>query len=399
MPASENKAFEKLRLIADDFGATATKVNESSLRRKNHAGLALSDIGASRAAGIILLNKIRAIARENISLRDRHAVILNSFRIIEENLKRQSLLLSRLETEKSIGAGHSQSIAGYNRNLAETIRKGIPLLEKIIAAGNTIILHDSQIVMRRQFQKERASRLEKSARKVLRDAETAVDGSRLNSRRGSALSKRFRGIGLLVKKNNMKEIKKIMAEAGAGWKLAAKVNARSKSQFDFADRVNGFTRKLRDEAQDIMGLVVEKHRLFRADLEPIAELAVLVAVELMEYAVNQDNIRGLLADDAAIGPEAYRLRNDLAALITNACASARAISNLNFDMSGCIASNARFEESAVELTREEDTGYARISAEVERMTEAARYPVEGSARNITNGKELVKILSDIMKKR
>ena len=84
MPASENKAFEKLRLIADDFGATATKVNESSLRRKNHAGLALSDIGASRAAGIILLNKIRAIARENISLRDRHAVILNSFRIIEE---------------------------------------------------------------------------------------------------------------------------------------------------------------------------------------------------------------------------------------------------------------------------------------------------------------------------
>ena len=63
--------------------------------------------------------------------------------------------------------------------------------------------------------------------------------------------------------------------------------------------------------------------------------------------------------------------------------------------------NNEVEDKTVKSTKKEMQFFDSIKKEVELMTEATRYPIEGSNKNIVNGKKLeenlAKIISGIKK--
>jgi len=69
---------------------------------------------------------------------------------------------------------------------------------------------------------------------------------------------------------------------------------------------------------------------------------------------------------------------------------------MNFDMTGAIALNSDIEKKAIELTRMKIGYFDRIREEVKSMTDATSYPIEGSGRNIENGKILEMYLKQIL---
>jgi hypothetical protein len=78
-----------------------------------------------------------------------------------------------------------------------------------------------------------------------------------------------------------------------------------------------------------------------------------------------------------------------------ACKDIEFVSNLNFDMSDSIKLNADLEKKSVNLTKTELEYFERIRDEVHSMTEATKHPIEGSERNIENGKLLEQYLRQI----
>ncbi|MCP4137799.1 MAG: hypothetical protein GY754_42955 [bacterium] len=394
----ENKVYEKLYSIAEDFREIAQNVNESSLKRKDHSKKAIENIDLSDKAGANLLREIQSIFKQDSNLRDQHNFVLNTIKIMMSNLGNQADIIKELKAMKSIKPAESKVILDANKKLTATLKKGETFVSGIVETDNEIILMDNLIINRKKFQKERIKALKKSTSKILKDAESAVAGSHSNIGRGVELAKRLKDVEKLVNKGDKKTIKKIAEEANTGWKLAVKVNNSSKTQFEFAEQVNLFTKQLHEESIYIKDMVARKHDLFNQNLEPITEVAVLVAVEMQEYVGVADVIKDLPLSDITLDEKTYSLLSDVASYIKAACDNAEFIAEFNYDMTDSIASNAHLMEETVKLTREETEKYATVKKEVAAMTEATRYPVEGSGKNIANGQEVEKTLKEIITK-
>ncbi len=112
-------------------------------------------------------------------------------------------------------------------------------------------------------------------------------------------------------------------------------------------------------------------------------LTVTISMLFKNYLAMEEVMEGVEYNEASRSPF-----NALNILVKIACNDIRTVSALNYDMTDNIHLNNETETRAVTISREELGCYTDIKKEVEAMTEATRYPVEGSAKNIENGKIL-----------
>jgi hypothetical protein len=391
-------SYQRLFVIAEEFSDIAQNVNKSSNLRKEHSEKAIDNLDLANNTGSDLIEEMRKIAIENLNLRDKNNIILSSFKIFISNLMRQEKILKQLNGSL-INPGIISKIEKINAKLNESLKTGVDCLEKIINTNNEIILMDNFIIKKKAYQKKRIEKLKEMAVEILIDALSAIEGSHSNLDRGISLQKRFKEISSFVESKKKSEIENFISEAKSGCLVAFKVNESSRSQFEFAEQVSLFTRQLHNESVSIKDLIIQKSALFNENLEPIAELAVLVAVELSEYLSISAAVKDFQLDNAIYKKEeTYRLVNDLAAYILSICENIESVAALNFDMSGSIASNAVLERKTADLTGEELNYFSAVKDSVAAMTEATKYPIEGSARNIDNGMELQKLLEEILQK-
>jgi len=140
---------------------------------------------------------------------------------------------------------------------------------------------------------------------------------------------------------------------------------------------------------------MEKHQLFQDNLDRSAELAVILSLEIKDYLAAEDIAASLKAgtDDT---PDLRFLLDNLKSYIAIACRDIQSLSNLNFDMTDTINLNAELESKSLELTGMKLEYFERIREEVRSMTEATRYPIEGSKKNIENGKMLESYVRSIL---
>ena len=66
------------------------------------------------------------------------------------------------------------------------------------------------------------------------------------------------------------------------------MNNSSKSQLEFAEKVNKFTRNLHDDSENIKELVAKKHNTFKVNLEDITVLTVMLTLQFKNYFVAND---------------------------------------------------------------------------------------------------------------
>ena len=101
-------------------------------------------------------------------------------------------------------------------------------------------------------------------------------------------------------------------------------------------------------------------------------------------------------DDIQHDSKIDRKLNELEIYVSIAANDINKIMSLNYDMTESSHINNQLETKAVELTDNEIKLYDEIKDEVESMTEATKYPIEGSDKNITNGKELEILLKKLI---
>ncbi len=392
----DNKALDRLNEIADEFGAIAKKVNESSQERKNHSEEAIKFIKKSLELGEILNNDVMQISEINKELRDQDNSVFNTCLLLKTIIDKQKVLLQSLLGEKIISEELVDEINEITDIFQESLNKALDIVQEVIVADNDIILMDDLIVTRKKFQRDCIQQLKELAFRSLEDAENAIKGSSSNLDRGLAMVERLKNVESLISEKNNYEIESLIKEAHEGWKIAEKVNKSSSSQLEFTEKVNLFTEQLHEDSIGIKNLVVEKHELFKNNLERITILTVILSLEFKTFLETKDII------DKIDMAQHYSIenRNNLINLISYMNIASNKIehlASLNYDMTDRIHINADLESKSVELTSVELNYYESIKTEVNAMTEATRYPIEGSSQNIKNGQELENILKDLAK--
>ncbi len=377
--------------IAREFGAIAKKVNESSKKRKAHAEETLKNITLSVEIGNDLKTDIESVSRMDNNLRDQNNVVLNTCKIIISNITKQREIINELISKNAIEKHLEESLKGKIDYLTESINEAITNVEDIIEKNNELLLMDNRLFMRKKMQLDALHLLKNDGQKSLEDAERAISGSRSNLERGSQMAERFQSAGELIEKKDTRQLKNLIEEAKTGWQIAVKVNNSSKSQYEFAEKVNKFTAQLHHDSNVIKEIVNFKHDYFENNIQTITVLTVILSLKLKKYI----NIEELV-DSIADNDEWRDLKINLSTYVKIACKDIKELAVLNYDMADSTLLNNEIETKTVELTTKEIIYYDNIKQEVSKMTEATSYPVEGSGENITNGKLLENHLKEII---
>ncbi|MBP7736090.1 MAG: hypothetical protein KA369_08985 [Spirochaetes bacterium] len=391
----DESIFIDLHNKAEDFGSIERLVSESSKLRKKHSEESISLIKQSLEIGDILNHEFEIISRANKTMRDQHSAILNYCNVLDSNTARQKEIFGALKDNAFVSHDTLGQVEEMVRSLSDSLHKAIILLHMIIENDNEIILMDNLIISRKKFQRDSIDRLKKLAFRTLEDAESAIRGSSSNLKRGLQLAEGLAGVERHLSDKNREELSRLIGEANTGWNIAAAVNRSSATQVLFAEQVGEFTARLHEDSEAIRDLVVDKHGLFSRNRELARELTVILSLEIKDY-LPAGELANKVCSETDLPAGIRRLADNLVSYAAIACRDILFVSNLNFDMTDSISLNADIEKKSVDLTRTELEYFERIRQEVQSMTEATKYPIEGSERNIENGKIIEGYLKKIM---
>ena len=161
---------------AEEFGAIARQVNESSRVRKIHSEEAIALIRQSMEVGDILGHEFEIISRANRTMRDQDGMLLNYCMGLEANIRRQKELLGALTQGPLADPSALLRLDGMIDALADSLRKAIVLLHIIIQNDTEIVLMDGLIISRRKFQRESITS-SRSSRSALSRTRTPRSGA------------------------------------------------------------------------------------------------------------------------------------------------------------------------------------------------------------------------------
>ena len=247
--------IKKLHDTAEDFGNIARKVNESSQKRKSHSEKAMQYVKKSLELGEKLARDLAIVGESNIKLRDQNNFVRNTCVNMKSNLEKQAEIMKILEAKKALAPEIKSSIDKLTSDFSSALNDALDNINGIIKVDNDIILLDKIINARKELQQDSLKKLEKLSAISLEDAEKAIKGSASNLERGLSMTGEFTKVADIVQKKDKNSLSDLAAKAAKGREIAAEVNKSSRSQYEFTEKVNQFTRELHDDTTAIMELV------------------------------------------------------------------------------------------------------------------------------------------------
>ncbi len=383
--------ISSLNTIAEEFGMISQKVNESSKRRKEHSEEAIKLINLSLEIGDILTKDLNSVAKSNIDLRNQDTIVFNTGKVLTANTEKQKTLIEELKNAGGLSDEQSTGMIEKITALEDAIRKAKENIKNIIEKDNVIIFLDNLLLYKKKLQQDTLQKLKKLADKAFEEAEKAIQSSSSNLERGLELVSKLKTVEEMVENGSRDDLESLKEKAGQGWNMAVEVSNNSNSQLEFAEQVHAFTRQLHNDSLGIEKLVIEKHHVFEQNLQTITVLTVLISLKFMKYLEIEDTISKIEPDNMT-----RAIYSDLLAHVSVACTDVRQLAALNYDMTDTSHLNNEIEDKTIKATKKELHYYDQIRKQVELMTEATRYPIEGSHRNISNGKKLEELLEGII---
>jgi hypothetical protein len=385
------KIIDVLYNTADEFGKIARKVNESSKKRKSYSEEAMNYINLCIEIEDILGKDIDFFYDANIKQRDQDTIVLNTCKILKANIDNQRQIINDLQKKDFFSKEIFDQLSTKIKEFSQTLDEALSAIQRIIEKDNSIILLDKVIKRRKKLQYDSILMLKDLTHTGLKDSEKAIEGSSSNLERGLKMVERFKNTEKHINDKNIQELNNLIREANKGWNTATEVNRNSASQFAFAEKVNKFTQQLYEDSVAIKDMIVQKHHDFEENLQIVTVMTIILSIKFKKYLSVEEII-----DSVDVNNNFRDQLLNLSGYIKIACQDIKEISTLNYDMTDSSNLNNVVEDKTVKLTKEEIEHFNNIKKEVELMTEATRYPVEGSGKNILNGQTLEKNLQEIV---
>ncbi|MFH0975911.1 MAG: hypothetical protein V1874_09035 [Spirochaetota bacterium] len=387
----DQKIMDVLNNTADEFGKIARKVNESSKKRKSYSEEAINYINQCLEMEESLWKDIEFFFDANMKERDKDTIVFNTCKILKLNMDNQKQILNELQKKNLLNKETFEKLSLLIKDFMQTLEEALSNVQRIIEKDNLIILMDKILKRRKQLQQQSLVMLKDLANTSLQNAEKAIQGSSANLERGLKMVERFKNTEKYINEKNTQELNNLIAEANKGWNVATEVNKNSNAQFEFAEKVNNFTAQLYADSNIIKDLIVQKHHEFEENLQIVTVLTIILSMKFKKYLSIED-----IADSIPLNDSNRELLLNLVDYIKVACQDIREVTALNYDMTDTSNLNNAVEDKAVKMTTKEVELFENIKKEVEFMTEATRYPVEGSGKNIINGQLLEKNLKEMV---
>ncbi len=385
-----NEKITQLKTISEEFGRIAEKVNQSSVERKKCAESLLDKINNSLDIGKELIAAMKFVSETNLDWKNQDNEILSLCRMLFSNIEKQKYLLIAIEDSEEFPKDIIENIRVVINKLSESIKQVQTNVLNVIGREFDLILMDRLILARKVYQQNAINTLKKLTLSIIDDSENAIVGSESNLQRGLELTQAISKVNEDYILSCKDAVEEMILDAYNGWNIAIEVNKNSKSQYDFDKHVKNYTEIFYHDSNSIKDLVLSKHKMFEENLQIITVYTVILSMDFKKYLEIENLVKNLSF------PESIRdIMNQFIILTDLACSDIRQATKMNLDSTEISHLNNEIETKAFEMSDQEIALFKEIKEIVIAMTNFTAYPVEGSSKNIDNGKAIENLLIEI----
>lgn len=391
----DQKTVISLTTDVKRFFSFAQELKSSLSRRINQSGKLkeFTDLSLQLCDKIMQKNDLALKASQ--TLRDQFNTISHVCSMLNININKQKEFIGNLSALDAIDQKLEKRLMYKVLMLSESIQKGLSLLLGIIERNNEIILLDYRIgrhiaMITDQMRSfiDMGNRLQSTIAGDWKNygahARKPVPGDDLPARAAACIESENPG-GLRKLAEQMED--ELGAEESLSGSLAPQVA--------FMDDLSRAAMHLYYDANGIRNLVDTKNAYNRENLEDMAQLSVILSLEIGDY-VRVNEVMDPVKFMDTMPDEAMRIFKELLVLFDIAGNSIDNLIELNQYTVEIFDNNAKREDQAVELSNMFIRCYDNIRKEVEDALKTSRFISEGTQKNIIIGQVLEKNLKKIL---
>ena len=389
---------KNVKIVLDDatkFLADAERISNSILSRDSHSKKIDEYIKLSFKLEDKYSKTIRSISEANITLRNQCNIIGNVCMILNLNVKKQKKIIEKLKKLESDDPKTEKRLMYKILILAESLQKGLSLIQHISERNNEIVFLDFQISIHKELFQERLNLLKNMSPLIIEKVEDDMKQFASGKSSLSNLTSKLSQLQKMIKERDGKSVTDLVNIVNKELVYEEEVNRSVTSQIKNVERLSQFIDQLLDDSMNVKDLVDTKNLYFKKNLELVAEIAVILSLEMIDFLKSMEII-----DEYKFGSvtsvNVRRLLNNLVVFIKIACSNIESLVDLNHYMVELFDSNAVRESRLIELTQMDVKCYERLKEEAYQLTQTINNTLDGSEKNVINGQMLLKSLEGLL---
>jgi hypothetical protein len=391
----DQKVIESLIEDIKRFFSFAGEINKAISKRATRVSKVYEFITLSFELGEKGARNSELALHETQSLSGRFSEVYDACSLMNININQQMEIINNLRTLELIDQKIEKKLTYKILLLSESMQKALSFIRLILERNNEMILLDNQLINRRK----QLTGLVKEFSSLLTDIIKLLDSDLReyeNSPRPMYELEEF-----LLKAAGIIEI---ADQEGMGGLLDDVRNelrdeeilfSNLSSRMDIADDVHTKANELYHDICSIKNLVEVKDEHYRSNLEDMAQLSVILSMEIFDY-VKMREILDPGLQRSSITEDSRRLFYDLDVLFDIASHTIESLNKMDRDIIKIFDDNVNQEEQLIELSKMDMRCYDNIRNEIDGVMNIIHFIAEGSGKNVVIGQILEKNLNKLI---
>lgn len=371
---------------------------QSISRRINHSEKLNEFITLARDLTEKMTQKIDHILQDNVTLRDQLMIILNTGNILNLTINKQIEIINDLKIIEVIDLKQEKKMMFKILMLSESLQKGLFLIQHILDRINEMILLDYRISRHKNIIGNEINKLTEMGNRFRVTVNDDWKSFGAVNKQKDSTDEFITQTSGIIESADRQQLSGVLETIKDELRMEEMLSSNMMSQIPFVDDMYGFVQLLHAFSISIRNLVDAKTTYYRDNLEEVAQLSVILSLEIEDFLKIRE-IYDPNKSDSKPSLDGLRMLSELSILFDVACDTIRDLIELNNYVVEIFDTNAKREEQVVELSGMYVRSYDNIRKEVEAATNVMNFISEGARNNIIVGlvleKNLKKLLDNI----
>ncbi|OHD71329.1 MAG: hypothetical protein A2W19_09995 [Spirochaetes bacterium RBG_16_49_21] len=374
----------------------AGEINKAISKRAASAIKINEFISLSFDLGITMARNSELALSETRSLGGQFSAIQNACSLMSINIDQQKETINSLRTLELIDQKAEKRLMYKILLLSESMQKALSFIQLILERNNEMILLDSRLIKRREQLTEQVEEFSGLLRNILALVDSDLKEYDNNTKQRDALDDFLLRAAGIVEIMDQEGVGRLLDEIRNELRDEEILFANLSSRMDAADDVYRKVNELYHDICSIKSLIDAKDALYRNNLENLAQLSVILSLEVFDFDKTRE-ISDPCQPGSAVTEDSRRLFGDLDVLFKLASGMIESLDKMNYDIIKKIDAHANHEEQLIELSKMEHRCYDNVRSEVDGIMKIVHFIAGGSGKNVVIGQILEKNLNKLAK--
>lgn len=388
------KGLDKLHTIINEFIDNCKVIDDTAHVIQKHSDEFLKYLDMSIQLNSRCKKQFGAISGANCALRDQYDIIWNTSSILLKNIITQQEIFEVIKDKNFFDEKMQKKSMFRISMIRDSLEKVDSILKMIILRNNEIVLIDYLLIMHNDFENDMIEEFGDLKNDITQQSSEILEISKKLLHKNDEGAEKFNNFESIIEDKDTNSVAVLSEILTNLTDIEERMDNKIQSFFSKMTEVAANIKKIFQVSESIFDLLKKKEGLVKLNLEKVAEIAVILSLEIKNY-VKIQNLVPLLNTLENKKVNDLSIIKMLEAHIIIALDNIDKLVELNHYMVEIFDSNVVNEEQAVELVEMDSQCMKHLKVETNRLYDFILSEKELVAGNLKNTKIIAKNLEKI----